>query len=246
MKAEQTKEHIMMVGSWPCKVSSEIHINGRCVSEPVCEDKGKMMAPEPEDKRDLKRAHVVLSKGHKVVRPGYSRVTGVAAKVMDKRENSGNHDRVNRVSRNSNTYRQADQVGRVGQVTPNSSTDRRIDQVSRVDNIEQKKGGFSRVANMERRITENSANTESQIMENSANTKNWVMQDSRGNRLEEGKCAAPIKRPAPRGITKMQKRRLQNMRQREFTEKKKRKSGTIVLTVYGPSPSRSKHGRESG
>jgi hypothetical protein len=98
-----------------------------------------MMAPEPEDKKDMKRAHVVLSKGQKVVGLGYSRVTGVATKVMDKRENSGNHDRVNRVSQNSNTDQQADRVGRVGQVTPNSSTDRRIDQVSRVDNIEQKK-----------------------------------------------------------------------------------------------------------
>jgi hypothetical protein len=28
-----------MVGSWPCKVSSEIHINGQRVSEQVREDK---------------------------------------------------------------------------------------------------------------------------------------------------------------------------------------------------------------
>jgi hypothetical protein len=27
-RLEQTKEHVMMVGSWPCRVSSEIHING--------------------------------------------------------------------------------------------------------------------------------------------------------------------------------------------------------------------------
>jgi hypothetical protein len=27
-KQEQTKEHVVMVGSWPCRVSSEIHING--------------------------------------------------------------------------------------------------------------------------------------------------------------------------------------------------------------------------
>jgi hypothetical protein len=53
-----------MVGSWPCKVSPEIHINRRCVSEPVREDKGKITASEPEDRKDLKRAHVVLSKGH--------------------------------------------------------------------------------------------------------------------------------------------------------------------------------------
>jgi hypothetical protein len=27
-RPEQTEEHIVMVGSWPCEVSSEIHING--------------------------------------------------------------------------------------------------------------------------------------------------------------------------------------------------------------------------
>jgi hypothetical protein len=27
-RLEQTEEHILMVGSWPCKVSYEIHING--------------------------------------------------------------------------------------------------------------------------------------------------------------------------------------------------------------------------
>jgi hypothetical protein len=57
-RPEQTKEHVMMVGSWPCKVSSEIHINGRCVSEPVHEDKGRTTAPELEDRRDPKRARV--------------------------------------------------------------------------------------------------------------------------------------------------------------------------------------------
>jgi hypothetical protein len=87
-----------------------------------------MTAPEPEDKRDLKRACVV--------RLGYSRVTGVATKATGKIENSGNHDQVNRVSQNSNTDWQADRVGRVGQVTrvsPNSSTDRWTDHVSRVN-----------------------------------------------------------------------------------------------------------------
>jgi hypothetical protein len=79
---------------------------------------------------------VVWSKGHEVVRSGYSRVISVAAKVTDNSKNSDNHDLVNRVSQNSNTDRQADQVG---QVTPNSSTGRRTDQVSRVDNTEQKK-----------------------------------------------------------------------------------------------------------
>jgi hypothetical protein len=27
-RPEQTEEHVVMLGSWPCKVSSEIHING--------------------------------------------------------------------------------------------------------------------------------------------------------------------------------------------------------------------------
>jgi hypothetical protein len=66
---------------------------------------------------------VVLSKGREVVRPGYLRVTGVAAVIMDKKENSGNHSRVNWVSQNINTNRQADWVGQVTRVSPNSSTD---------------------------------------------------------------------------------------------------------------------------
>jgi hypothetical protein len=94
-KLEQTKEHIVMVGSQPCKVSSEIRINGWRVSEPVREDMGKMMATEPEDEKDPKRARVVLSKGCEVVRLGYSRLIGTATKVADMWENSGNHNQVN-------------------------------------------------------------------------------------------------------------------------------------------------------
>jgi hypothetical protein len=103
-------------------VLSEIHINGGGVSEPVREDKGKTVALELEDRRDLKRAHVLLSKDNEVVGPGYSWVIDVAAKVTDKREDSGNHSRVNwvskteqhypsRVSQNRNMDRQADRVG---------------------------------------------------------------------------------------------------------------------------------------
>jgi hypothetical protein len=57
------------------------------------------MAPEPEDRKDPKRARVVPSKGREVVGPGYLRVIGVAAKITDKRENSGNHGWVNWVSK---------------------------------------------------------------------------------------------------------------------------------------------------
>jgi hypothetical protein len=69
-----------MVGSWPCKVSSEIHINGRRISELVHEDKGKTTATELEDEKD-----------HEVVRPVYSRLTSATTMVIDRRENSSNH-----------------------------------------------------------------------------------------------------------------------------------------------------------
>jgi hypothetical protein len=240
----------MIVGSWPCKVSSKIHINGRHVSEPVREDKGKTTATKPEDEKDLKRARVVLSKGCEVVESGYSRLIGAAAKVTDRGENLGNPSRVNRVSKTEQHYpSRVSQVGRVSQVSQNSSMDRRADRVnwvSWVGNTERKIGGSSWVANMESWVMENSANTESRVTENSTNTKsrvthnsanmeswvtenstnmeNWVMQDSGGRKPEEGKGAAPSKRPAPwwcpRGITKTQKHRLQKMHQRELTEKK--------------------------
>jgi hypothetical protein len=143
---------------------------------------------------------VVPSKGCEVVGQGYSRVIGVAAKVMDKKENLGNHgrvnrvrkieqhfpSRVNRVSQNSNMDRQVDRVGRVnwvGQVTrvsPSSSMDQRTDQASRVNRVgstEQEIGGSSRVANMKVWVTENSANMESQIMENSANMESQATEN---------------------------------------------------------------------
>jgi hypothetical protein len=72
-RLERTEEHVMIMGLWPCKVSFEVHISGRCVSEPVLEDKGKGMGPESEDEKDSKRTHSVLSKGRRV-RPGYSRL----------------------------------------------------------------------------------------------------------------------------------------------------------------------------
>jgi hypothetical protein len=46
----------MMVGSWACRVSSEIHIGGRCVSGPVHDDKGKEKVTELRDEKDPKKA----------------------------------------------------------------------------------------------------------------------------------------------------------------------------------------------
>jgi hypothetical protein len=59
---------------------------------------------EPRDEKDLKRARVVLSKGHEVVEPGYSRLSGAAAEVMHKGENTGNPNRVNQVSKTEQRY----------------------------------------------------------------------------------------------------------------------------------------------
>jgi hypothetical protein len=85
-RSEQTEEHIMMVGLWPCKVSYEVHINGQCVREPVREDKGKATVPELEDEKDPKRTRRVLSKGREVVRLGYSRLKGMLQKWWTEEE----------------------------------------------------------------------------------------------------------------------------------------------------------------
>jgi hypothetical protein len=82
------------------------------------------------------------------------------------------------------------------------------------------------LANTESLVTENLANTESRAMENLVSMENQVLQDlgGGGKKLEEGRGAAPSKRPAarwcPKGIIKTQKHRLQKMRQREMAEKK--------------------------
>jgi hypothetical protein len=95
MKAEINRGAWSEGGIMALKVSSEININGQCVSELVHEDKGKSTAMELEDRKDPKRAREVLSKGHEVVWLGYWRVTSVAVKVMNKRVYSGNHSQVN-------------------------------------------------------------------------------------------------------------------------------------------------------
>jgi hypothetical protein len=56
-----------MVGSWSCRVSSEIHI--------------KAAATGQEDEKDPKRARVVLSQSHEVVGSGYSMMSSATAMV---------------------------------------------------------------------------------------------------------------------------------------------------------------------
>jgi hypothetical protein len=93
-------------------------------------------------------------------------------------------------------------------------------------------------ANTECRVTENSANTESRVTENSANTENHVLQDSRvGNREKEkmllqakGQLYGGAQGVLPRHKNVDCKRSVKEI----WARKKKRKSGTIGLTIYGP------------
>jgi hypothetical protein len=75
-------------------VSSEVHINGRCVSDPVREDKGRAAAMGQEDEKDLKRACIVLSQGRELVGLGYSKLSSAAAIETDKGRLSDNLNRV--------------------------------------------------------------------------------------------------------------------------------------------------------
>jgi hypothetical protein len=104
-----------MVGSWPCTVSSEVHINGRCVSEPVWEDKGKATVLESEDEKDPKRTRMVLSKGRKVVWPGYLRLSRDAVGVTDRGGELGNPNRVDRARWEYDMDRWIDRVTRDSQ-----------------------------------------------------------------------------------------------------------------------------------
>jgi hypothetical protein len=58
---------------------------------------------------------MVLSKGHEVVRPGYSRLSRDAASVTDRVGESGNPNRVDRVRREYDTDRRTDRVTRNSQ-----------------------------------------------------------------------------------------------------------------------------------
>jgi hypothetical protein len=112
----------------------------------------------------------MLSKGHEVVRSGYSRLTAAAAKVTDRGENSDNPTWVNQVSKMEQHC--------PSWVSQDNNTDRQADRVSRVGNMEQKIGGSSQVASTESRVMENLANTENRVTENSANMESRVTENS--------------------------------------------------------------------
>jgi hypothetical protein len=87
-----------MVGSWLCRVSSKIHINGRHISYRVHEDKGKAAATEQKDEKDPKRACVVLSQGREVVGTGYSTMSSATTAGKDKGRRWDNPNRVTRIT----------------------------------------------------------------------------------------------------------------------------------------------------
>jgi hypothetical protein len=166
---------------------------------------------------------------------------------------------VSLVSQDNSTDRQADRVSWDSQ---NSSMDRRADRVSRDGNMKQNTGGSSKVANIESRVMENLANTESRLTENlaitesqvtqsltntesrvtknSANMENWVMQDSgggAGNRKKEKvllQAKGWLHGGAQEVLPRHKNAECKRCAKESWPRKKKRKSRTIGLTVYGP------------
>jgi hypothetical protein len=141
---------------------------------------------------------MVLSKGCEVARLDYSRLSGDAARVIDKGGESGNHNRVDWVRREYDTDRRTDRVTQNSRGNQDRYSGQRIDwvtrgsrgsrdcssgqQANRVTQVSRgnqdgnpKLGNSSRVtenlATMESRGTKKSANTESRVTEKLANTE---------------------------------------------------------------------------
>jgi hypothetical protein len=94
--------------------------------------------------------------------------------------------------------------------------------------------------NMESWVTHNLGNTESRVTENSANTENWVMQDSGGGagKQKKEKVLLQAKGQFHSGAHEVLPRHknieCKRCVNKSWLRKKKRKSGTIGFTVYGP------------
>jgi hypothetical protein len=86
------------------------------------------MVLESEDEKDLKRAHMVLSKGREVVGPCYSRLLWDAARVADRGEESG---KPNRVHWEYDTDQQTDRVTRDSRSNRDGYSSRQADRVTR-------------------------------------------------------------------------------------------------------------------
>jgi hypothetical protein len=73
---------------------------------------------------------MVLSKGREVVRPGYSRLSGDAARVADRGEESGNPNRVDWVRQEYDTDCWTDQVTRDSRGNQDGYLGRWVDRVT--------------------------------------------------------------------------------------------------------------------
>jgi hypothetical protein len=143
------KKHVVMVGTWPCTVSSEVHINGPRVSEPVREGKGKATVLVSEDEKDPKRTRMVLFRGHEVVGLGYSKLSGDVARVKDRGGESGNP---NRVCWEYDTDRRTNQVTRDSRGNGDGYSGQRTDWITR-DSWGNRNGGTGQQANRVTRIS---------------------------------------------------------------------------------------------
>jgi hypothetical protein len=93
-------------------------------------------------------------------------------------------------------------------------------------------------ANTKSRVTQNLANTESNVTESLANMGNWVMQDLGVGKQKKGKVLLQAKGQLHGGAQRVLPRHKNAICKRcakeSWPRKKKRKSGTIGLIVYGP------------
>jgi hypothetical protein len=72
-----SSDHFVMVRSMPCKLRSEVHINGQCIADPV--SKGTTLGSTKTGligKIRAKRAKLMTFEGRKSVVPGYSILAG--------------------------------------------------------------------------------------------------------------------------------------------------------------------------
>jgi hypothetical protein len=187
-----------MVGSWPCTVSSEVNINGRRVSKPVREDKGKVMVPKLEDGKDQKRARMVLSKGHEVLEPGYSRLSRDAACVVDRGDESSNPNRVDQVHWEYNTDQWTNRVTQDSRGNRDGYSSQRADRVTQDNRGNQdynsgwqtdwvtwdsrgnRDGGLEQQADRVSRGNRDShlkSRNSSRVTENLAHTENWGIEN---------------------------------------------------------------------
>jgi hypothetical protein len=70
------EENVVMIGLIPCRVLSEVHLDGRRVMSVVAEEtEGQSSMAGCVGVKEVKHARVVTSAGHEVIRPGYTSLT---------------------------------------------------------------------------------------------------------------------------------------------------------------------------